>query len=152
VVAAASGLALVAGTVLPVAMSGAAMAAEPATSVPRSAERPNGPFGDPSTANRPLYRFWHTGGLMTQESIARQVRQIRASGAGGFEANQLTRTIETAAGYHPETMSWGTPAWIAAQQGLFEEGRRAGLRVDTIYTPGWSAGTQDIFSDGRGAA
>lgn len=117
-----------------------------------STQPASGPFGHPSTATRPLYRFWHTGGLMTPESIARQVAQMKASGAGGFEANQLTKVVETAAGYNAETMDWGTPSWTAAQSGLFEQGRQAGLRVDSIYTPGWSAGTQTVNPDGVGSA
>ena len=99
-----------------------------------------------------MYRFWHTGGLMTEESITRQVAEMKASGAGGFEANQLTGAVETAAGYDAETMGWGSDAWSNAQRHLFEAGKRAGLRVDTIYTPGWSAGTQTVSPDGPGSA
>lgn len=123
------------------------------TTAPVATAKPAaGPFGHPTRSARPLYRFWHTGGLMTRESVVRQVAQIKASGAGGFEANQLTKVVETAAGYDPATMDWGNPSWTNAQRAMVEEGKRAGLRVDSIYTPGWSAGTTTIKPDGAGSA
>jgi alpha-L-rhamnosidase len=151
-VAVGSGLAVLTSSVLPGALGSPVNADEPVNPRPTQSADARGPFGNPSMSNRPLYRFWNTGGLATRESIARQVQQVKASGAGGFETNQLTKVVETAAGYDAETMSWGTPSWLAAQLGWFEEGRKAGLRVDTIYTPGWSAGTQDLSTDKAGSA
>ena len=155
--------AIVAGTALMTLLTGGTIsgAPSPATATPAQALAPAmasaakpapGLFGHPSAAARPMYRFWHTGGLMTSDSIARQVAQIQASGAGGFEANQLTKVVDTAPGYDPATMDWGTTAWTNTQRGLFEQGRRAGLRVDSIYTPGWSAGTTTVSPDGPGSA
>jgi hypothetical protein len=48
-----------------------------------------GDFANPPMADRPMYRFWNTGGLMTPASISEQVAQMKVAGAGGFEANQL---------------------------------------------------------------
>jgi hypothetical protein len=157
--------AVVAGTALTTLLTGGvatggllapAAAAEPDSSTSATATATAkpvpGPFGHPRLNARPMYRFWHTGGLMTRKSIARQVAQIKASGAGGFEANQLTHAVEGAAGYDPATMDWGTPAWTNAQQGMFAEGKRIGLRIDSIYTPGWSAGTTTVSPDGPGSA
>lgn len=112
----------------------------------------SGSFADPTPANRPLYRFWNTGGMTTPESIKEQVAQIRASGAGGYEANQLTQVVESAPGYDPATMGWGTTRWTDTWTNLFTAGKAAGLRVDGIYTPGWSAGTQTVNPDGPGSA
>ena len=155
--------AIVAGTALTMLFTGGTIsAAAPATATSdpagtstawiSTAKPAPGLFGHPSAAARPMYRFWHTGGLMTPDSIARQVAQIKTSGAGGFEANQLTKVLETAPGYDAVTMDWGTTAWTNTQRGLFEAGKHAGLRVDSIYTPGWSAGTTTVSPDGPGSA
>ncbi|WP_316785069.1 glycosyl hydrolase [Streptomyces sasae] len=144
-------LAVVAGTLL-VGTSPAATAVNPTPTAAPSSAGSAGTFARPGTAERPLYRFWDTGGLMTKESVQKQVRQIKASGAGGFEANQLTQLIERAPGYDPKTMSWGTPAWSRALTDLLRQGKAEGLVVDQIYTPGWSAGTSTVSPDGAGSA
>ncbi|MBA2813283.1 hypothetical protein E0500_039710 [Streptomyces sp. KM273126] len=144
-------LALTAGTLAASTPTVAHSAQEPApTPVRHSAD--GGNFANPGMAERPLYRFWDTGGLMTEQSIKEQVRQMKESGAGGLEANQLTQVLEKAPGYDPKTMSWGTPAWTRALTELLRAGKAAGLRVDQIYTPGWSAGTQTVTPDGPGSA
>ena len=135
-------------TATPAAAAGSS--ANPITD--RSTGRAGDAFANPSLANRPLYRFWNTGGLMTAESVEQQAEQIRASGAGGYEANQLTGAVEQAAGYDAATMGWGTQRWTDAWTSLFEAGKSEGLRVDGIYTPGWSAGTQTVDPDGVGSA
>ena len=122
--------AIVAGTALTMLFTGGTIsAAAPATATSdpagtstariSTAKPAPGLFRHPSAAARPMYRFWHTGGLMTPDSVARQVAQIKASGAGGFEANQLTKVVETAPGYDAVTMGWGTPSWTNAQRALF---------------------------------
>lgn len=113
-----------------------------------------GDFASPLLADRPMYRFWNTGGLMTPASIAEQVAQIKASGAGGFEANQLTGIpgLSKPPGYDPQQHGFGTPAWTRAWMQLFRAGKVAGLEVDQLYTPGWSAGIQGISPDGPSAA
>src|SRR4051794_13026036 len=115
-------------------MAGVVAASTPARAA--SDKGPAGSFASPAAAERPMYRFWDTGGLMTPQSAAEQVAQIKASGGGGFEANQLTQLLERAPGYDPATMSWGTPAWTRALIALLTEGKAQGLRVDAIYTPG----------------
>jgi hypothetical protein len=112
-------------------------------------------FANPPAADRPMYRFWNTGGLMTEASIAEQVAQIKAAGAGGFEANQLAgippmKTV--APGYVAARHGFGTPEWTRAWTQLFKAGKAAGLRVDQLYTPGWSAGIQGLSPDGPGTA
>ncbi|MFC8665254.1 glycosyl hydrolase [Streptomyces sp. NPDC057199] len=144
-------LALAAGMLAAGTPAGARPAQEPAPAPVRHSAS-GGSFANPGMAERPLYRFWDTGGLMTDKSIKEQVRQIRESGAGGLEANQLTQVLERAPGYDPKTMSWGTPAWTRALTELLRAGKAAGLRVDQIYTPGWSAGTQTVTPDGSGSA
>lgn len=156
VAAATVGIALAASTMTALTATGASAAQAGDGLAPLrfdlSASDAESGFANPRNSARPLYRFWHTGGLMTPESVARQVQQIRSSGAGGFEANQLTGAVESAPGYDAETMDWGTDRWTRAQQALFDEGRKANLRVDSIYTPGWSAGTQTVRPDGVGSA
>lgn len=113
-----------------------------------------GDFVNPPMADRPMYRFWNTGGLMTPASISEQVNQMKAAGAGGFEANQLVGIpgLSNAPAYNPQQHSFGTPAWTRAWTQLFNVGKAAGLEVDEIYTPGWSAGIQGISPDEPGTA
>ena len=155
--------AIVAGTALMTLLTGGTIsgAPSPATATPAQALAPAIGLRDraspravwpPLSRRTPDVPVLHTGGLMTSDSIARQVAQIQASGAGGFEANQLTKVVDTAPGYDPATMDWGTTAWTNTQRGLFEQGRRAGLRVDHIYSPRWSASTTTVTPDGPGSA
>lgn len=113
-----------------------------------------GNFAQPPLADRPMYRFWNTGGLMTPASISEQVAQMKAAGAGGFEANQLVGIpgLSSVPGYNPIQHGFGTPAWTRAWTELFKAGKSAGLEVDEIYTPGWSAGIQGISPDQPGSA
>jgi hypothetical protein len=113
-----------------------------------------GDFANPPIADRPMYRFWNTGGLMTAASISQQVAQMKAAGAGGFEANQLVGIpgLSSAPGFKPEQHGFGTPSWTRAWTQLFNAGKAAGLEVDQIYTPGWSAGIQGISPDEPGTA
>lgn len=111
-------------------------------------------FANPALADRPLYRFWNSGGMMTAESIAAQVAQMKAIGAGGFEANQLAGIpgLSSMPGYDAATHAFGTPEWTRAWTQLFQAGTAAGLEVSQIYTPGWSAGIQGISPDAKGTA
>lgn len=137
----------------PTASAAAAVTPSAGAGPTTSTAKPSGGgFADPSATDRPLYRFWTTGGLMSPESARAQIAQIKASGAGGVEANQLTDVVEAAADYDPATMSWGNLSWTRAQTALLREGAAAGLRVDQIYTPGWSASTQTVSPDGPGSA
>jgi hypothetical protein len=113
-----------------------------------------GPFATPRMADRPMYRFWNNGGMMTQASITEQVAQIKAAGAGGFEANQLSGapTVSKVPGYDPVKHGFGTSEWTRAWTQLFKAGKAAGLRVDHLYTPGWSAGIPDLSPDEPGSA
>lgn len=124
-----------------------------ATAVPADPAS-EGSFANPATADRPMYRFWSNGGMMTSESIDEQVEQIRSSGAGGFEANQLSGvpSVTKVPSYDPKRDGFGTRAWTRAWTRLLKAGRAAGLRVDQLYTPGWSAGIQGLSPDLPGTA
>lgn len=138
------------------------LSAVPAVAVPTTSTTPAassaaaaGSFADPSMANRPMYRFWNGGGLMTPESIKQQVAQMKDAGAGGFEANQMTGevTVDTKMpGFNAAVHGFGTPEWTRAWTQLFQEGKKQGMQVDHLYTPGWSAGIQDISPDGPQAS
>ncbi|MFF5078426.1 glycosyl hydrolase [Actinoplanes sp. NPDC000266] len=120
-----------------------------AVGVPTPAEaRPGGGFAAPPTADRPFYRFWTTGGLMTPDSAAAQVAQMAAAGAGGVEYNQVSLG---AAAYDPARHDWTNDSWATAMKATFDAGRREGLQADHIYTPGWSAGTTTVSPDGPGS-
>lgn len=132
-----------------------AQTAPPPVAAPsRSAAPSPGSFADPAMQDRPMYRFWNSGGLMTKESIDAQVAQIRAAGAGGFEANQLAGVprLTKVEKFDPAVHGFGTPAWTRAWTQLFAAGKSAGMEVDQIYTPGWSAGIQGLSPDAVGAA
>ncbi|WP_170867058.1 glycosyl hydrolase [Nocardioides lianchengensis] len=106
-------------------------------------------------ADRPMYRFWNGGGLMTPESIQQQVSQMKEAGAGGFEANFLVGEVTAGGkmpGYVPAQHGFGTSEFTRAWTQLFEEGRKQGMLVDHLYTPGWSAGIQGLSPDEPGTA
>ncbi|EZP74270.1 Alpha-L-rhamnosidase [Sphingomonas paucimobilis] len=134
-------------------IAAALMASTPASAqdAPVAAE---GSFANPAMPDRPMYRFWNNGGMMTPTSITEQVAQIRSSGAGGFEANQLSGvpSVSKVPGYDPQRHGFGTPEWTRAWTQLFKAGKAQGLRVDQIYTPGWSAGIQGLSPDAPGTA
>jgi hypothetical protein len=114
-----------------------------------------GSFTNPATQDRPMYRFWSTGGLMTKDSIEQQVAQIKAAGAGGLEADTLPGISYLGSGnpgYDPATHAFGTPEWTRAWTQLFQAGAKAGLEVDSLYTSGWSAGIPGISPDESGTA
>lgn len=115
----------------------------------------DGSFVSPAMADRPMYRFWNGGGLMTAESIAAQVAQMKEAGAGGFEANSLSGEVTQNSimpGYKAAEHGFGTPAWSRAWSELLREGKAQGMQVDSLYTPGWSAGIQGISFDEPGTA
>ncbi|CAL9394626.1 hypothetical protein SUDANB145_01337 [Streptomyces sp. enrichment culture] len=112
----------------------------------RAAASP-GSFADPAAQDRPYYRFWTAGGLLTNESAQRQIAQMAEAGAGGVEFNQLSG----AAGYDPAQHDWSNDSWSAALESVYEAGADNGLQVDHIYTPGWSAGTTTVSPDGDGS-
>ena len=147
---------LTSGLVVGAPLVGSAAPAAPttATGTAESAE-PGGSFANPSTQDRPFYRFWNTGGMMTKESIDQQVASMKAAGAGGFEADNLTGIAQLNnknPGYDATVHGFGTPEWTRAWTQLFQAGANAGMQVDSLYTPGWSAGIQGLSPDAAGAA
>lgn len=130
-------------------------AAAPAAITTGAGASEDGSFVDPSMADRPMYRFWNGGGLMTAESIKTQIAQMKEAGAGGFEANSLAGEVTQNSkmpGFKPAEHGFGTPAWSRAWTELFTEGKAQGMQVDSLYTPGWSAGIQNISFDEPGTA
>ncbi len=122
-------------------------AAAPSRPAP-AARGGGGGFADPAAADRPFYRFWTTGGLMTPASAADQVSQMAAAGAGGVEFNQVSLG---AAQYVAALHDWTNDSWAAAMKATFDAGVDEGLQVDHIYAPGWSAGTTTVSPDGPGS-
>ena len=144
--------AIVAGTALTTLLAGGIISgAVPHRERPRHVPGPDssrpapGPFGHPSAAARPLYRFWNTGGLMTPESDqARRCSRSRHP-VRRLRGQPADRCRRDRCGLRRRDDELGNARLDNARPGLIE-GKRAGPAGRPIYTPGWSASTQTVVA------
>ncbi len=124
-------------------------------------------FSNPTSGLRPKYRWWVPVADTNDSELQKEVGNIGAAGAGGYEQNGFpinmnpggqTTQFQTFANSQEflQTYGWGTPLWshrnevsesAAAQDGLIgdmNEGSRWNNTVPTVYSLNQAAVAQDL--------
>ncbi|RFC70905.1 glycosyl hydrolase [Streptomyces sp. AcE210] len=138
------------------ALAGAATALSSAA-VGQALAQGSGPTGasavglrDPAAAVRPKFRWWWPDALVDTGEIAREIREIAATGFGGVEIAAVTHSMDEQ--LDTVRYGWGTAAWRAAVEAALREAKKRDVVVDLTIGPAWPAAVPSITPDSRAAA
>ncbi|MBN2089547.1 hypothetical protein JW964_08030 [candidate division KSB1 bacterium] len=103
-------------------------------------------FKNPPGQVRPYYRWWWNGNRISTAEIIRELKLIKASGAGGVEINPIA-LHEIYQNPHGEPLDWLSPKWNELLQVTVEESLKAGLICDLIVGTGWPFGGEFLSDE-----
>ncbi|MBK1789045.1 glycosyl hydrolase [Prauserella cavernicola] len=105
---------------------------------PVAATAPRGALGwSPFTAEtRPWTRWWWLGSAVTEDGLARHLRQFADVGFGGVEI----QPIYEAQGYEDRVLTYLGDDWLAALDATTRHAGEHGLGVDLTTGSGWTFG------------
>lgn len=97
-------------------------------------------FADPPATVRPKYRWWLPLAYEQDGQLVRELREMKAAGAGGAEVAAFT--VDGSGNQSApflDRYGWGTPEWAKRMETVYGAANDLGLRVDMSIGPRWPA-------------
>ncbi len=96
-------------------------------------------FLNPDAQAKPFYRWWWNGNRVAKAEVIRELKIMKASGAGGVEINPiaLNPAIKNPVG---KALEWLSEEWNEVLKTAIDEGKNIGMISDMIVGTGWPFG------------
>lgn len=105
-------------------------------------------FKNPSSIDRPFFRWWWNGDKIEKEEISRELRLLQQAGIGGVEINPVKFPANTN-DLGIRSVKWLSPEWIDLLHFTLEEAKSLGLTCDLIVGSGWPFGAEWLEGNER---
>lgn len=92
-------------------------------------------FKNPENKYKPKIRYWIPHGVMSEEGIVKDVKDLYERGFGSIEAVSMTRGLPDS--FYTRENMWGSQLWLEKINILLREAKKYGMKVDISNGPGW---------------
>lgn len=92
-------------------------------------------FKQPENKYKPKVRYWIPHGVMSEEGIVKDVKDLYERGFGSVEVVSMTRGLPDS--FYTRKNMWGSSLWLEKINILLREAKKYGMKVDISNGPGW---------------
>ncbi|MGH9652810.1 MAG: glycosyl hydrolase, partial [Bryobacteraceae bacterium] len=101
-------------------------------------------FVNPPANSRIMMRWWWFGPAVTDDELARELRQMKAAGIGGVEIQTVYPLNLDDPAKHFRNLPYLSDDYLHALHFAYETAKQLGLRVDLTLASGWPYGGAEV--------